>query len=73
VYFLLDALSTRSLKGNASAHALCHTMARPSVCFDLWDRAGGNGTYRFLREKKWRRLDSNLRGRYRMASPSGSL
>ena len=42
-------------------------------------RAGGNGTagtamaYRFLREKKWRRLDTNLRMRYRMASPSGSL
>ena len=29
--------------------------------------------YRFLREKKWRRLDSNLCVRYRMASPSSSL
>ena len=29
--------------------------------------------YRFLREKKWRRLDSNLRVRYRVASPSSSL
>ena len=28
--------------------------------------------YRFLREKKWRRLDSNLRVRYRVASPSSS-
>ena len=40
-------------------------------------RAGGNGTagtamaVPVLREKKWRRLDSNLRVRYRMASPSG--
>ena len=29
--------------------------------------------YRFLRGEKWRRLDCNLRVRYRMASPSGSL
>ena len=29
--------------------------------------------YQFLMEKKWRRLDSNLHVRYRMASPSGSL
>ena len=28
--------------------------------------------YRFLREEKWRRLDSNLRVRYRVASPSSS-
>ena len=28
--------------------------------------------YRFLREKKWRRLDSNLRMRYGVASPSSS-
>ena len=35
-------------------------------------RAGGNGMpYQFLREKKWRCLDSNLCMRYRMASLSG--
>ena len=28
--------------------------------------------YRFLREKKWRHLDSNLRMRYGVASPSSS-
>ena len=28
--------------------------------------------YRFLREKKWRHLDSNLRVRYGVASPSSS-
>ena len=36
-------------------------------------RAGGNGMlYQFLREKKWRCLDSDLCVHYRMASPSGS-
>ena len=36
-------------------------------------RAGGNGMpYQFLREKKWRCLDSNLCVRYRMASPKSS-
>ena len=41
-------------------------------------RAGGKGTAGTamavpdLREKKWRRLDSNLRMRYRVASPSSS-
>ena len=40
------------------------------------NRAGGKGTagtamaVPVLREKKWRRLDSNLRVRYRVASPS---
>ena len=28
--------------------------------------------YQFLKGKKWRRLDSNLRVRYRVASPSSS-
>ena len=41
-------------------------------------RAGGKGTagtaiaVPVLREKKWRRLDFNLRVRYRVASPSSS-
>ena len=41
-------------------------------------RAGGNGTagtamaVPVFEGEKWRRLDSNLRVRYRMASPSGS-
>ena len=41
-----------------------------------YERGWGLGTrlrpYRILRGEKWRRLDSNLRMRYRMAPPSGS-
>ena len=37
-------------------------------------RVGGNGTAVPVFEgEKWRRLDSNLHVRYRIASPSGSL
>ena len=46
--------------------------------FDCHSRAGGNGmagtavAVPVFEGEKWRRLDSNLRVRYRMASPSGS-
>ena len=57
-----------------SAAFLLPTMSR----FAGPARAGGKGTagtamaVPVLREKKWRRLDSNLRVRYRVASPSSS-
>ena len=58
-------------------HLKCTVKAVYINLLEAKSRAGGNGTagtamaVPVLREKKWRRLDSNLRVRYRMASPSG--
>ena len=69
------SLTTTASGGSKGGEHRAHSPPPPravKLC-----RAGGNGTagtamaVPVLREKKWRCLDSNLRVRYRMASPSG--